>query len=82
MFDRLLRFCDTQQRVLTTALEISTRRQARQRDVHERTQAGKWGLLEGDDDDATTEEEVKIINVLLPFVHNKFLLVNIVSSMC
>ena len=58
LFDRLLRFCDTQQRVLTTALEISTQRNTRQKNVHERTQAGKWGLLEGENDDETTDEEL------------------------
>ena len=58
LFDRLLRFCDTQQRVLTTALEISTQRNTRQKNVHERTQAGKWGLLEGENDDESTDEEL------------------------
>jgi hypothetical protein len=58
LFDRLLRFSDSQQRVLTTALEISTRRSKRVRDVHERTQAGKWGLSTGADDDETIDEDL------------------------
>lgn len=40
IFDRLLRFCDTQQRVITTALELATIKELREQSVYERTQKG------------------------------------------
>jgi hypothetical protein len=58
IFDRLLRFCDTQKRVLDTALELSHEKSVREQQIYEKSRAGRWGLEAGDFDDETSKEDL------------------------
>ena len=48
LFDRLLRYCDTQSRLLTTALALTHKRQEVQRSIRTSVQERRWGLTEGE----------------------------------
>ena len=58
IFDRLLRFCDSQKRVLDIALELSHEKTVRQQQIYERSQAGRWGLEAGEHDDESTKSDL------------------------
>lgn len=58
IFDRLLRFCDSQKRVLDTALELSHEKSLREQQIYEKSRAGRWGLEAGEFDDETSKEDL------------------------